>query len=49
MQQNASNEGAQMTGEPRFEITISWDDTRPALGKLPTLAGIDYLRGMMAG
>lgn len=41
--------GAQMTGEPRFEKTISWDDTRPALGKLPTLAGIDYLRGMMAG
>ena len=39
----------QMTGEPIREKTITWQDTRPALAKLPTLAGIDYLRGMMAG
>lgn len=38
-----------MTGEPRREKTITWQDTRPALAKLPTLTGIDYLRGMMAG
>lgn len=49
MPQDASNEGTQVTGEPRFEKTISWQDPRPALAKLPTLAGIDYLRGMMAG
>ena len=38
-----------MTGEPEREKIITWQDTWPALAKLPTLAGIDYLRGMMAG
>ena len=38
-----------MTGKSRREKTVTWQDTGPALAKLPTLAGIDYLRGMMTG
>ncbi|MCA0377817.1 MAG: PaaI family thioesterase [Actinobacteria bacterium] len=38
-----------MTAEPQREKTVIWQDTKPALAKLPALAGIDYLRAMMAG
>lgn len=38
-----------MTHAHDREVLVRWDDIRPGLAALPTLAGIDYLRKIAAG